>query len=115
VQLAICFEVSINDRPVMLAGAADISVLSAIVTYTPRTDDGIDFDVSGLHETPDGGDHLSWLRQTLGVGDSLTIRVVESTSPADPVERKSRSNLFALEKEREYYEHLKRKYEPGPP
>jgi hypothetical protein len=109
--MAICFEISVNGGPPLVAGAEDASVLSAMVALWPKKD-AVEASVSGIRDSADGGEHLSWLSQMLAVGDSLTVRVVESNTPADPIKRTPRDVLFPKQKEREYYEHLKRKYGP---
>ena len=111
--MAICFEVSVNGGPALVAGAEDAAVLSAILSYVAKPAGELEFTVGALVASSDGNrEHLSWLRNQLAVGDQVAIRVIESAAAAHPVERVIQNRLDAQEKEREYYDRLRRKYEP---
>jgi hypothetical protein len=74
----IAFEVCVNGRRVCLA-TADL-VLSAIVNCTHHRPDAIGFHVGGIR-AQDSGDHCDWDVPEIGIGDEVTIRVVDAESP----------------------------------
>jgi len=72
-------DVSVNGRHVCVAGIGS-GVLAAHVTRTGDDHtESIRFAVGGL----EGGHYLQWLVPAIGVGDEVTIRVVE-VPVADP-------------------------------
>lgn len=91
--------VQINDELPVIAGAHDLSVLTAGVTgmgtmgqssqvlVHPENDSLFFFDVSGLTDRPPGieNEHLYWLaNRVMRVGDKVTIEVIETRLPAPP-------------------------------
>ena len=115
-------KVKINDQAVVIGGADDLGVLSAILTCTgklgplsvpSRGDETQDFSfrLGGLTSRPEGetDEHLVWLQNdTLKVGDTVTVQIIE-VDAADPVisgeEAQQRED-----DEREYFNHCKRAY-----
>jgi len=83
VNVPLCFEVTINDEPSIVAGRRDLKVLSAIVTLVAAGAD-LDVHVGGM---VDRSDHVAWLDRELRRGDVVTIRIVESEHPAEPATR----------------------------
>jgi hypothetical protein len=77
----IAFEVSVNGKKVCVAGAD--RVVGVSVDWTGRTPDRILFAAGGI--TTEGGQahHCAWMVPTIGIGDEVTIRVVETDTP-DP-------------------------------
>jgi hypothetical protein len=59
-------------------------------------------------------DDVKWLDRKLPLGDIVTIRIVESENPAEPLTRRRRDRSADAEQERAYYEHLRRKHSQGP-
>ena len=106
--MPLCFEVTINDEPPILAGLRDLKVLSAILTFVLERDE-LDLCIGGMVDT---SDHVRWLEREMRRGDVVTIRIVDSEEAAAPVTRERTDPLIDAEQERAYYERLRRKYEP---
>ena len=81
--MALCFEVSVNDDVPVLAGLADASVLVAALTFV-RERGELDLKVGGMLER---SDHVDWLDRELKQGDVVTIRIVDSDQPSQPITR----------------------------
>jgi len=128
----LALRLKINRMKPIVAGADDLSVLSAMVTLNgalgsrtqirnPGKPD-IDVWLGGLtsrpNEEPD--EHLRWLkRQKLKVGDRVSIEVIKTSKPGTAVERKPAAEKSANSSDRAFYERakkiyfeLKGKYEP---
>jgi hypothetical protein len=110
----ICFEVTINDESKIIAGLEAISVLSTILSY--RAGDAeyaedLKISVGGLavHGENDY-EHLDWVKRSVQVGDVITIRIVESEQAALPIHREREDPDLLAQRERRYYEELKREY-----
>lgn len=101
----LCFEIRINGGPPVVAGGADISVLTAIMTYDQSRDE-LDVSMGGLAGS---FEHLDWRRESLGIGNSVEIRVVDSASPTEPARRRDDLDLVERSK-RQCYERLKKEY-----
>src|SRR4029079_11133314 len=71
--------------------------------------DELDLDVGGM---VDRSDHVKWLQRNMRRGDVVTIRIVDSDEAAAPATRGRVASASDAERERAYYEHLRRKYEP---
>jgi hypothetical protein len=85
----LAFEISVNGKRVCTATLE--RVLSTVVTCTSHTPDHIDFRVGGVPETS-VGEHIEWETPRIGIGDEVTIRIIETDS-ADPPGRKYKPNL----------------------
>ena len=126
----LAFEVSVDDERVCLAGMDDWSVMSVILSAVrsrqgdrPRPGE-LDVSVGGLTEDSSEGiaHHARWVRLKLQVGSRVAVNIVETDQP-DPPSRRYRSDCqvqepaFSEEEieqmEREDYERLKAKFEPG--
>jgi hypothetical protein len=91
----LAFEVFIDDQRVCLAGFDDWAVLSAIISAVQRREpmpgarDEIELSVGGLSETDASGvsHHLRWVRTELQVGTKVTVNIVETDRPDEPVRR----------------------------
>jgi hypothetical protein len=110
--LALCFEITINDAPPVLAGLDEISVLSACLTFVSSRNE-LELRAGGL-VSKGRHDHeqLEWLQRTLRPGDSVSIRIVEGAVPSAPASRERQDPTAAERHERAYYERLKERYEP---
>jgi len=106
--MPLCFEVTINDELPILAGLRDVKVLTAIVSFVADRDE-LDLDVGGM---VDRSDHVKWLQRNMRRGDVVTIRIVDSDEAAEPATRERVDSASDAERERAYYEHLRRKYKP---
>ena len=106
--MPLCFKVTINNEPPITAGLPDLKVLTACLTCVPARDE-LEFHVDGML---DRSDHVTWLERAVRLGDVVTIRIEDSEEAAEPVERRRTDPAIDAERERAYYEHLRRKYEP---
>ena len=108
--MSLCFEITLGGTRPVLAGGDAIAVVTAMAVM--RWEDGepvMELQVGGLVTSPDI-QHWSWLERKLGVGDRITITVVQSSSPTPP-NRVDREDPKARERqERDYYERLRRKF-----
>lgn len=128
----IAFQVSINGKLITLAGKNDLSVLNTIVgavgilgsesigTVSEKDKFQLNVTVGGLSAKSNNepGEHLRWLDQKIGIGDEISIRVIESNNSDDPLEEKKvpadeleRQKLKSWESARDYYLKFKDKYE----
>nr|CAP47772.1 putative integron gene cassette protein [uncultured bacterium] len=84
----LCFEVTINGKQHCLAGSEETVVLSLILNWLRRTD-RVDLSVGALLEHDDATEqHVDWIEQhDLAVGDEITIRVIDSPEPDEPVQK----------------------------
>ena len=128
----IAFQVSINGKLITLAGKNDLSVLNTIVgavgilgsesigTVSEKDKFQLNVTVGGLSAKSNNEprEHLRWLDQKIGIGDEISIRVIESNNSDDPLEEKKvpadeleRQKLKSWESARDYYLKFKDKYE----
>lgn len=112
--------VTINDKRTVVAGAEDLSVLSAIVTLCGK----LGRRTAGRRGPPDmflhlGGltdrarnatnEHLDWLPHAkLKIGDRVLVELVKSETAGRIVRR--RSDGSPKDQERRYFEHMKKEY-----
>ncbi len=91
------FVVSLNGQPFVTAGVGDDGVLATGLSWVggspPRPVEGrLDFRVGGV----DGrtGEHINWSVPEIGVGDEITIKVIETAqvTPEDERYRFDESN-----------------------
>ena len=76
-------DVSVNGRHVCVAGIGN-GVLAAHVTRTGNDrNENIRLAVGGL----EGGHYLDWLMPSVGVGDEVTIRIVDVPTTDPPTTR----------------------------
>lgn len=109
--MALCFEITINNGAPVLAGTDNISVLSATVTFASSRNE-LELHVGGLvSEGRHDNEHLEWLQQALERGDSVSIRIVESSAPSAPIARVRQDPAVSEQQERAYYEQLKKRFE----
>lgn len=81
-----------------------------------RWDDGmptVELQVGGLATAPKR-QHWSWREQPLAVGDQITIRVVQSSSPTAPDRVVVEDPLWRERQERRYYERLRQQFGDTP-
>ena len=112
----LAFEISINGVKKCTTGITGNGCMTAILTWLEhhparhRQDNKVNFNVGaswGITENEEDG---KWIDESLHVGDSITIRVVE-VSEVDPLTIHNRPTPRNRERsERRYYEQLKRKY-----
>jgi hypothetical protein len=105
--VTLCFEVKVNEERPVLAGLADAKVVTAILSYV-TADQDLTLAVGAM-----GSDsvHVDWVQRELKPGDVLTVRIVESDAPTQPVSRRREDPAALADQERAYYESLRRKFE----
>ena len=96
----LAFRVSLNRKRVATTGIAGPHVLSAIVASVLRSQDDrlkwkhpsrftrkeLDLDLGGMISRADGTkEHVRWAHLTLKIGDTVTIKIVDSDRVDDPV------------------------------
>jgi hypothetical protein len=125
----IAFRIKLNGRRFATAGLPGHHVVSAIATSVVRKPEVVKlarprrlehqelrFELGGLWTSPDGAqEHVSWTKiQALKPGDKLSIEVVKTDRPDEPIHR-SRTEAPSLEdSERKYLRHLLKKYGRAP-
>lgn len=103
----IALEVTLNGRRLCTAGAADVSVLTAILSFVGKRHE-LELEIGGLADEA----HLKWLSPgRLSLGDEVTVRIVETDRPDPPATSQRDDPALIEEGERRYYERLKQKYE----
>ena len=124
----LAFEVLIDDQRVCPAGFEDRAVLSAIISAVHRREpklgrNEIELSVGGLSETDanDVSHHLRWVRTELKLGTKVTVNIVDTDRPDEPVrryrsDREVQEEPFTEEEieemERADWLRLKAKFEP---
>jgi len=93
----IAFEILSNGKRLCLAGAGDLGVVTASISWARRKalPEGVDipdwkaeelsFNVGGIDSHTD--EYLEWVRKELSVGSEITLRVVEVEEVDAPVAR----------------------------
>jgi hypothetical protein len=109
--MPLCFQVTLNDEPPIVAGLPDLKVLTAVLSFVSERDE-LNLQVGGML---DRSDHVTWLARDARRGDVVTIRIVDSEQTTQPAKRERTDPSIDAERERAYYEHLRRKYEPEKP
>lgn len=80
----ICFEVSLNGKPIARVGHPEAATLAALLEATPSVQ-AVGLELTG--ELPSQGDKAvfaSWGKHACHVGDELTLRVVDAPEAAQP-------------------------------
>ena len=85
----IAYEIYLNGKKVCTAGGSELSVLTGAVNFFPNRSDQLGplLTVSGVVSKPE--EFLHWAHRELRIGDSVEIRVIES-SIVDEVIRRDR-------------------------
>ena len=75
-----------NGEKLCTAGIGTNGVLSAIVDWVGRSDKGnFNMHVGGLDSTTE--EHVEWKVPAIGIGDEVSIRLIESAEADQPAER----------------------------
>ena len=78
----LAFQILVNGEVVCTAGAPPSHrVLSTIVSWTHREPDQIGFHVGGV---PDADQHLDWNVPEVGIGDEISIRIIDTDDVDQP-------------------------------
>lgn len=116
------YEVVINGEKITLAGIADWTVMSVIVS-AGRCDGGDDvnhtLDIGGMsRDREDGAHHVRWKAPEIGLGTEILIKILDSDQPDIPAKRyrsdsEVQENPFTEEEIREmrYRDYLEMKAE----
>ena len=122
----LAFQVSINGKLAGTFGFEDWSVLLVhLRAFRSKSDgdekfDELHFGITGIAagSRSTHNEHVDMLDRTLGMGDVLEVKILESDTVAPPARRYTVESTFTeeewLEAEREDYRRLKTKFEPGP-
>lgn len=94
----ICFEVQVNDRKICRAGLGQFGVLTSLISWVnnrERPDENgtqsVSLNVGGLTiPENDPGEFVTWVRESLTVGDEVSMKIVEAIDADEPVERQPR-------------------------
>ena len=88
-ETTLAYEVTVNDEDPVICGAPELDVLSAMLTAVKERG-GADLSVAGL-VVKEGGEHQHWrwLSKPLGVGDQITVRIVEDAACIPPETKES--------------------------
>ena len=111
----ICFEVYLNDEKLCRAGMEQASVITCNLHWA-LTDQGVDeagIDVGAGYDDPSGVfAHAHWLnRLDLKAGDEIRVKIVDSDKADEPLRYSITSPEELRERERQYYESVKAKFE----
>jgi len=79
----LAFEILVNGKRLCLAGTDAHNVFSTIVSWGRRADDRINFHVGGI-VSGDSHDHYEWTTPAIGIGDEVTIRIMDSEKCDEP-------------------------------
>jgi hypothetical protein len=122
----ICFEISINEKPICIAGIeSKFGILTSILTWVRRdlakfpadirdniSEEELNFEVSGLiNFGKNDSEELAWVRESLSPGDEIKIKIVESSHIDEPSSRKRPDPDLVEKEKRRYFESLKRDFE----
>lgn len=109
--MPVCYAISVNDGPVVIAGDPLVNVLTTMLTHV-RDRGELELRAGGLLSRAEhDNEHIDWLCQNLRVGDRVTIEVVDREDTSEPISRERLDPGFSEREERRYFEHLKQKYE----
>lgn len=89
------FEVYSNDRKLCVAGIGDDGVLTAIVNWVAKEGSGDLFLTVGGLVSP-VSEFVNWVRQDLAVGDTITVKIVETSSADAPRSRRGSGEASAI-------------------
>lgn len=82
----IALEIHSNDQRICTAGPEGLVILSAAATWL-ESGKTWGFRVRGITNERGYEEHLSWMDKNLGVGDTVTLKIVETEEPDEPKRR----------------------------
>ena len=82
----IALEIHSNGKRVCTAGPEGLVILSAAATWLESSKTW-DFRVRGITNERGYEEHLSWMDKNLSIGDTVTIKVIETEKPDEPKRR----------------------------
>jgi hypothetical protein len=116
----ICFDLYVNGEKLSRAGMEQLLVLTCILDFVKASakspEDELAVSLGGLYDDGSGGNvHPAWVnRKRLIIGDEVKIKIVESDVADKPADELVHSADWLREKEREYFESVKAKFEALP-
>lgn len=81
-----CFEVVVNGQEPVTVGASEGGLIAGSFVLSPSGKGGLVFSVD-LETGPARSERREWVSGSLAVGDQVTVRVVESDRPSEPLKR----------------------------
>jgi hypothetical protein len=121
----LAFRVRINRRTIATAGLPGAHVLTAIVTSVVRGEatrrtwsadipfrrKELDFSLGGMITHRDGAhEHVDWARVNLKLGDTITLKIIETKRVDQPTDRNRTEGPTIEESERRELKRLRKKY-----
>jgi hypothetical protein len=103
------FEVNLNGKRLCLAGIGDDGVLNAMVEHFVGK--GWNYQtllVGGLISPT--GEHVTWKRRRLKIGDEVRIKIVESVSVDRPRERLRLDPRDEVKRQKKYVREMAKKF-----
>jgi hypothetical protein len=82
----IALEISSNSKKVCTVGSEGLGILSVGATWL-ESDKTWDFRVRGITNEQGYEEHLNWMDEKLTVGDTITLKVVETEETDEPKRR----------------------------
>lgn len=79
----LAFEVLVNGKRLCIAGTGTSKVISTTVSWARRSADTINFHVGGI-VADESNEHFAWTTPPIGIGDEITIRLVDADSWDNP-------------------------------
>ncbi len=64
-----------------------------------------------LHYDKHNDEYIDWIKHSIQVGDTITIRVVETSNSTQPIRRRRQNPKLVEKAQRKYYESLKKEYQ----
>ena len=102
------YETLLNGKRLCVAGIDDDGVVTIIIDSVRRNARAeLQLTVAGLVSAT--GEHVTWTRTELQVGDDVQVKVRESASADEPGERERRDPASDLEQQRTYVRRMAKK------
>jgi hypothetical protein len=79
----LAFEVSVNGERLCIAGTGTSNVVAVGVGWARRDADTIRFNVGGI-VADDSNEHFYWKPPSIGIGDEITIRLIDADTGDKP-------------------------------
>ena len=117
----LCYDVYKNGERICRAGIGEEGVLTVILSWVSNEAKGVrrlpryrsNLHIGGLYQPePEVNAHVRWTEPVINIGDEVIVRVVEAPTADEPISTQIDDPDYINQREREYYEVLKQKYEP---
>lgn len=122
----ICFEVHINGKKACTAGIeSEYGVLTSILTWVKRDlskfplevrdtiqKEELNLNLAGhISHGENDNENLDWIRQSVSIGDEITIKIIEADNYDKPHKRRRSDPDFVEKQKRNYFNRLKKEDE----